>query len=605
MTNNKIAEQISDIGDMLEILDREEDQFRIIAYHTAARKIEMLSYELEDLYKSEGIKGFKKVGSIGETISKYIEELIKTGKIKYREHLIHQVPKAIIEFTKIPGIGPKTALKLFESYKIDTIKELKVKLKSDKSEKFFKEKSKQNVLEGIDLLSHLTGRMLLSFAEPIAQEAVDFVKKNDEIISADFVGSLRRMKETVGDIDIVASLKLKNQNSNVKIIESFIQAPFVDKVISHGDTKATIVHKKGVQIDLEIVPEEEYGSLLQHFTGSKEHNVKLRTWAQEHKFSISEHGIKRFNNKSQDTRNPSSILGASKIQTNSEFQIIKCSNEEKVYKTLGMDYIPPELREDRGEIEAALNHKLPKLVELKDIKGDFHIHSTWSEGEESVETMAKECLKLGYTHMAVTDHTAGLGITHGLKEKDFEKYINEIKKINDKFQNSNVKFKILSGAETNIMANGNIDISDQYLAKLDFVIASIHSGFRQAEEQITNRILKTIQNPNVDVIGHPSGRLLERRHALNIDWQKVFKAAAENNVEMEINAQPDRLDLNDSLILMAKDYGVKFIISTDSHHIEHLQNMRYGVAMARRGWLEKKDVLNTYSIRDFEDSLSK
>jgi len=586
MTNKEIAKQISDIGDMLEILGNRKDQFRIIAYHNAARKIEMLSFELEDVYKEKGADGLKGISSIGESISKSIEELIKTGEISYHEHLIKQVPKAIVEFTKIPGIGPKTALKIFESYKVDTIKKLKEKVKTDQTEKYFKKKSKQNILEGIELLSHFTGRMLLSFAEPIALEIIELLKKDNAVISCDAVGSLRRMQETVGDIDIVAS-----SNNPTQTIQQFIQAPFIEHIISHGDTKATVIHKRGPQIDLEILPSEEYGSLLQHFTGSKEHNVKLRTWAQAHGFSISEHGIKPLRGKSQETRNNNQI---------DDRKIIKCETEEKVYKTLGMDYIPPELREDRGEIDLALKHQLPKLVEIKDIKGDFHLHSIHSDGETSIEDMATACKKLGYTHIAITDHTFGLGVTHGLRETDIDNYINETKRVSKK-----VGIKVLAGAETNIMANGEIDMPDKYLEKLDFVIASIHSGFRQDRVKITERLIKSIQNPNVDIIGHPSGRLLERRHELSIDWEKVFKQAAVNKVAMEIDAQPDRLDLDDNLILLAKKFGVKFIISTDSHHIEHLQNMRYGVAMARRGWLEKKDILNTLSLSEFLVYLNK
>lgn len=579
MTNLEIAKQLSDIGDMLEILDNPKDTFRIIAYHNAARKVEMMSEELEDVYGKKGVKGLRGVSGIGESIANSIEKLLTKGKISYREELIKKVPRAIVEFTKIPGVGPKTALKLFKDYYVDSIKALKRVIMNDKSEKFFPAKTKDNILVGIRDLSQLTGRMLLSFAEPIAREVVETLRNYPEVEKADMVGSLRRMKETVGDIDIVACAKLKNLKvKNNVIIGKFIKEPFVEEVILHGNTKATVIHKKGTQIDLEILPTDQYGSLLQHFTGSKDHNIHLRTWAEKHGFSLSEHGIK--------------VLSKSK-----RLELIKCDTEGKVYKTLGMQTPIPEMREDRGEIELALKHQLPKdIIELKNIKADLHLHSTWSEGEKTISEMAEACQKLGYNYCAITDHTAGLGITHGLKEKDIPRYMREIKNQNQKIKN----FKILSGAEVNIMADGKLDIPDAGLEKLDLVIASIHSGFRQSKEKITARLLKAINNPHVDIIGHPSGRLIERRQPLEIDWDQVFQTAAKTGTIMEINAQPDRLDLNDDLIILAKKYGVKFVISTDSHHLAHLENMRYGVATAHRGWLEQKDVLNTLSLDKFQ-----
>lgn len=584
MTNLEIAKQLSDIGDMLEILGDPKSQFRIIAYHNAARRVEMLNDDLADIYQNKGVKGLREISGIGESIANSIEELLTKGEISYHEELIQKVPRAIVEFTKIPGVGAKIALKLFNDYHVDTIKDLKKAIMADKSEKYFRVKSKNNILTGISELSSLTGRMLLSFAEPIASDIVKTLRAYSEVKQADAVGSLRRMKETVGDIDIVASLKASShQLSSTSVINKFISESFVQKVISHGDTKATIIHKRGVQVDLEILPSEEYGSLLQHFTGSKDHNIYLRTWAEEHGFSISEHGIKVL-----DKGN----------------KLIKCDTEEKVYKTLGMQTPIPEMREDRGEIELALEHRLPKnIINLKDIKADLHLHTTWSEGETGIMEMAKACQKQGYEYCAITDHTAGLGITHGLKESDIDKYIQEIKTYN--LRPTTRGFKILSGAETNIMANGKLDLPDESLKKLDLVIASIHSGFKEEKEQITSRILAAINNPNVDIIGHPSGRIIERRSALNVDWEKVFQAAGDTGTIMEINASPDRLDLTDDLVLMARKFNVKFVISTDAHSIDTLTNMRYGVAVARRGWLNQDEVMNTLPLRHFLKNISK
>jgi DNA polymerase (family 10) len=587
-TNKNISIIIEEIGEMLEIIGNPKDQFRIIAYQNAARKIEMMGREITDIYSEDGIKGINKIPGIGESISEKIEEIIKTGKCKYYDDLMKKVPAPILSFTKIPGVGPHIAKDLYNSYHVKTINELKSSLSKDTSEKFFKAKTRENILKGIEALKNQSGRMLLSFAEPIAEEAISFLKSLKEVKQANSVGSLRRMKETIGDIDIVVSSS-KPQST----INSFIESTFVERIISEGDTKTTIVHKKGPNVDLEVLPQDEYGSLLQHFTGSKEHNIALRTWAEKHGISLSEHGIKIQKSKFKSQKD------------NSKLKIIKCENEEKFYNALGMDWIPPELRENNGEIEAAFKHKIPKLVELDDIKADLHIHSTWSEGEMTVFEIAKYVQELGYEYIAITDHTAGLGITHGLKENDIKKYIDEINKIDLKFKIKNLKFSILSGVETNILANGNLDISDQTLSKLDVVIASIHSGFRESEEKITERLLKTIQNPNVDVIGHPSGRLLGSRPSLNINWKKIFLAAKKYNVAMEINSHPQRLDLNDELCRIAKDMGVKMIINTDSHHLEHFQNMRYGVAVARRGWLTKNDVLNTLSLEEFKNRLKK
>lgn len=591
MTNSEIAKQINDIGDMLEILANPQDSFRIVAYHNAARKIDMTSQELEDIYEKKGLNGLKEIRGIGESIAEKIEELIKTKKIFYREELITKVPRAVLEFTKIPGVGPRIALQLFKSYRVDTVAKLKAALEKDQSGKHFKEKTRQNILEGIKLLSHLTGRMPISFAEPIAREIVETLEGYPEVIKVDPVGSLRRMKETIGDIDIVAASK-----SPQATINKFIHETFVDHIISHGETKASIYHKRGPEIDLEILPQDQYGSLLQHFTGSKDHNIALRTWAEKHEFSISEHGVKKIQSPCLAGRQ-----AKSKIQTNSKVQIIKCETEQKVYQTLGMQTPIPEIRENRGEIELALKHKLPKnIIDLKDIKADLHLHTRWSEGEFSVEEIALACKKMGYQYLAITDHSAGLGVTHGLKEKDIPRYISEIKKVSRK-----LKIPILAGLEANIMADGSIDISDKILAKLDFVIGSIHSSFRQEKNHITERLLKAINNPNIDLIGHPSGRLIERRHALNIDWDLVFQTAKKTNTIMEINAQPDRLDLNDSLIILAKEYGVRFVISTDSHYLDQLTHMRYGVAQARRGWATKADILNSFNYHTFLAKLKK
>jgi len=583
MTNKEISQQLSQIGIMLEILqdsslglaERVQDRFKITAYEKAARAIENYSISVEDIYQKKDIKG------IGESIAEKIEEFIKTGKIAYYEELRKKIPKPIINFMKIPGVGSKIAKKLFKSYKVKTIKDLKKAIKLDKTTKYFQEKTKQNILRDISMYEKIGSRILLSFAEPIAKNIIEIIKKYPEVKTADYVGSLRRMKETVGDIDIIASLKLKTQNSKLKTIERFIREDFVDKVVNKGDTKATIITKENVQIDLEILPQEDYGSLLQHFTGSKDHNIALRTYAQENGFSISEHGIKKTKNLKLKTQN-----------NNSKIKTIKCPKEEDVYKTLGMEYIEPELRENQGEIKASIEHQLPKLVKLHDIKGDLQMHSTYSDGSNTIEEMAKKCKSLGYEYLAITDHPSTLGVTNGLKEKDIDNYINEIRKVSKK-----IGIKIFAGIEANIKPNGDIDLPNEILKKFDIVLGAIHSSFRQDKHSATRRLIRAIQNPYIRIIAHPSARLINKRLPIELDWEEIFKECVKQGVAMEINSHPIRLDLRDVLIRKAINIGVKLIINTDSHQVLHLDNMRYGVAQARRGWAEKKDIINTKNLR--------
>lgn len=583
MLNNEIAKIIGDIGNMLEILN--DNPYKIAAYQRASRTIEMDTRSFEDLYRQKGEAGLKEIRGIGESISSKIAEIIKTGKCKYYQELLKKVPAPIIKFSEIPGVGPKTAKKLYDIFKVDKIKELESILKTDKHSDLIQTKTRENILQGIKILAHQSGRMLISFAEPIAQEIIRELKTYKEISQADAVGSLRRMKETVGDIDIVAALKPTTNNPQLstskKIIDKFIQSTFVERVIAEGDTKTTIIHKSGPQIDLEILPQNQYGSLLQHFTGSKDHNITLRSWAEKHGFSISEHGIKITQNAKRKTQNNSL-----------KFKTKKCKTEKEVYKTLGMDYIEPELRENRGEIEAAQKQQLPNLVELSDIKGDLQMHSTYSDGTATIREMALACKNFNYQYIAITDHSKGLGITHGIGNLEIKRIRSEI----DRLKKENLGIKILFGVETNIKPDGKIDLDNSLLKEFEIILASIHSSFRQSKEITTERLIKAIQNPFVNIIAHPTGRIIDRRPEIDADWQKVFRVAAKNRVALEINSFSDRLDLNDSMIIEAKKYGCKFVINTDSHRPDHLVQMRYGVAQARRGWLEKKDILNTLSL---------
>jgi len=567
MTNKEIAHNLAQIGKILELKDPQKNRFRYLAYERAAQTVGNLTEELKYVYDRGGLKALGEIEGVGESIAASIEEMLKTGKLQYLEQLKRENPANEVEFLSIPGVGPKMAVKIAQELKPKNIKELKKILEKDRSETVFKEKTKQNILQGIEIMGKLTGRLLITEALPIAEEVVSFVKNIKGIGKCDYVGSLRRFKETVGDIDIVAT----STNSKA-VIEEFIKAPFIDHIMTQGETKSTIIHWQGVQVDLEIVPEAEYGSLLQHFTGSKEHNVALRTFAQTQAKSVSEHGIKYKN----------------KLHT--------FTTEKQVYEFLGMDFIPTELREDRGEIQAALAHKLPRLVELTDIKGDLHVHSTWSDGFMKIEEIAQNAQKLGYEYIVVSDHTVGLGIAGGLDEKDLEKRQEEIDSVQKKYPN----LKILSSVEVNIKANGDLDIKDEMLEKLDIVTASVHTSFRQDKETMTKRILGAINHPHVDIIGHPSGRIIGERESYKVDWSQIFESCAKTGTALEISSFPNRLDLADYLVQEANIYGCKFAINTDSHHENHLDLMRFGVAVARRGWCEKSDIINTKNLHELE-----
>lgn len=569
-TNSEVAEILKEMGDILEM--RGENPFRIRAFQNASRSVEFLAEDINEIYQKQGLDGLNEIQGVGEGIAKRIERLLKTGKLDEYEKLKGKVPEGELELTKVPGIGPKLAQKLYHKLKTKDIDDLEKKLKKLKNDELsdihLKRKSINKILKGIEVLRKVGGRKVLPFAEPIAREIVEKLKSQPEVGRADAVGSLRRWKETVGDIDIIAASKKPKETINY-----FINLPFWSEILAQGDTKATVVHQEGIQVDLEILPREKYGSLLQHFTGSKEHNVALRTWAERNGFSISEHGIKL-------------LKQGGKLKT--------CETEEEVYKTLGMDYIVPELRENQGEVEAALKHQLPKLIELKDIKGDLQMHTNWTDGHQSILEMAKSSKRMGYEYIAITDHSRGLGIARGLDEKKVLKQIEEIKQAQSKVSG----LKILSGTEVNINADGTLDHPDRLLEKLDVVVAAVHSAFEQNKDKMTARVISALRNPHVDILAHPSGRLLGQRDEIQIEWEEIFKEAAKNKVALEIDAFPDRLDLKDVYIIEAKKFGCKFTVDTDSHHTSHLELMRYGVAMARRGWLEKEGVYNTLDLNE-------
>jgi len=566
MRNQEIAKIFYEISEYLEM---DEVAFKPYAYKKAALNLENLEQDVSDIYKKEGLKGLKKIPGIGKYLALKIEEYLKTGKIKYFQKLKKKSPVDVSALTAVEGLGPKKIKTLYQKLGIKNVKQLEKAAKAHKVASLFGfgEKTEENILQGIEFLKKSRGRFLLGEILPIARDIYEKLKRLKEVEKIDIVGSLKRMKETIRDIDILAASRRPK-----RVMDFFVSLDGIEKVWSKGITKASVRMKAGFDVDIRVVPKESYGAALQYFTGSKEHNIATRKVAMSKGLKLNEYGL---------------FKGKRKIAG---------KNEKEIYKLLGMDWVPPEIREDHGEIKAALKGKLPKLIELKDIKGDLHCHSNWTDGESSIMEMAKKAIQLDHEYIGISDHTKFLKIANGLNEKDLVKHRKEIDKLNKKFKKQKLKFRILQGAETNILKDGSIDIKDEVLKRLDYVIAGIHSNFKMEKSEMTNRLIKAMKNKYVNIISHPTGRLLKQREEYEIDFDKILKAAKEFGTILEINAHPVRLDLNDLNIRRCKEAGVKMIISTDAHHKEQMRFLRLGVAQARRGWAEKKDIINTQPL---------
>ncbi|XOB46693.1 MAG: DNA polymerase/3'-5' exonuclease PolX [Candidatus Nealsonbacteria bacterium] len=585
MNNLKIAKIFYMIAEYLEM---EEDPFRPQAYKKAAFTLENMEEDVGEIYKREGTKGLKKIPGVGEGIASKIVEYLKVGKVKYYEKLKKKAPVDVEELTAVEGMGPKRIKILYKELGIRNIKDLEKAVKLHKIAPLFGfgEKTERNILEGIEFLKKSKGRFLLGEILPAAKEIYEKLKNLKEVEKITIVGSLRRMKETIGDIDFLITVKgskksaLAKASAN-KIMDFFVSLPDIVKLWGKGPTKSSVRMRQGFDVDIRVIPAESYGAALQYFTGSKEHNIITRKIAIAKGLKLNEYGLFRGS------------------------KMLAGKNEEKIYEILGMQWIPPELREDRGEIEAALKGKLPVLIEKKDIRGDLHCHSNWDGGEHSILEMAKKAMEMHYDYLGISDHTKFLRIENGLNEKQLSQQRKEIDELNSKFKinptgsrrrQQNSKFRILQGAETNILKSGLIDINDTALKKLDYAIAGIHSNFKMTKAKMTERIIRAMKNPNINIISHPTGRLLKRREEYQIDFDKILRAAKEFNVVLEINSFPLRLDLNDQHIRRCKEAGVKMVINTDSHHKNQMRYIELGVAQARRGWAEKKDIINTQSI---------
>jgi len=570
MKNRLVAEIFYQIADLLEI--QGDIPFKLRAYRRAAQMIEGLDEDIENIVRKDKLTSLP---GIGEGLAKKIKEIVETGGLEYFERLKKEVPGSLATLVSIPGVGPKKASVLFKKMGITTIEQLKKACEGGKLRDLegFGEITERNIIRGIKMLEKSSGRVLLSIAYEDGNNYLDYLKKIHEIKDISIAGSLRRMKETIGDIDILAS-----SNKPDKVMAYFVVYPDVKEVLLKGSTKTSVLLDDGIQVDLRIVKPESYGAALQYFTGSKEHNVILRGIAIIKGLKLSEYGVFK-----KDTE---------------EYVVGK--NEKEVYNILDLPYIEPELRENKGEIEAAKTKGLPKLVDYSEVKGDFHVHSNWSDGSDSIEELAAFSKKQGFSFIGIADHSQSLKIAFGLSETNVEKKLKEIIKVNKKLSG----FRVFSATECDIKTDGSLDYSNKILKKFDFVYAAVHSRFKMNMKEMTARILKAMENEYVHILAHPTCRIIGRREPIELDIEKVIDTARDTNTFLEINSFPDRLDLNDINIRLAKEKNITFVIGTDAHSIDHLRYIRFGIATARRGWLEKKDVLNTFSVKEIEKKIN-
>ncbi len=548
-------------------LDMQGEQFKPRAYEKAARSIEALTEEVSDIYRQGGIKALMEIPGVGVSIAEKIEELIKTGKLKYYQDLKKKTPVDVEGLTAIEGIGPKTVKTLYQKLKIRTVTDLEKAVTSGKISKLphFGEKSQEKILKGIEFLKRSKGRMLLGYVLPIAKEIEHNLQQLPDVKHAILGGSSRRMKETVGDLDfLVVSSKPE------KVMNYFTTMSEVLNVISKGDTKSMVHLKIGIDADLRVVPPRSFGAALQYFTGNKDHNIALRRIAIQKNWKLSEYGIFDKHNKQ--------IAG---------------ETEEDVYAKLGLQWMPPEMRENTGEVELAQKHKIPKIIEYKSLKGDLQTQTNWTDGSNSIKEMAEEAKRYGLDYIAITDHTKALAFTGGLDEKKLEKQSKEIDKVNKEVNG----ITVLQGAEVNIAKDGSLDISDAVLKKLDVVGVSVHFNFNIGKDEMTKRIVRAIENPNVDILFHPTGRVINQREPYEVDLRKIFEKAEETGTLLEIDAFPERLDLKDEHVKLAKEFGCKFAIDSDAHNKVQFHYLEFGIGVARRGWLSEKDVVNTLPMK--------
>ncbi len=567
MKNSEASRLFEEMADIMEILG--EDVFRINSYLKVSRVISGLPGDIDEMFASGKLA---ETPGIGKSSLSKIEEFIKTGKIIHHQELLNKIPVTLLELLKVQAMGPKGIKAVYEKLNVKTIDDLKKVIQEGKLAQLhgFGEKKTAAIAKGIDSLTHSSGRIHLHEAFTAANIAMDFLNGLDGIEKIAFAGSLRRYAETVGDVDILVAAK-----DGKRIIDSFVKAYFVRQILSSGDTKGSAIINTEicpVQVDVRVVPKDSFGAALNYFTGSKPHNVHLRDLALKAKLKLNEYGLFRGE------------------------KMIAGKTENEIYEKLGLDYVEPVLREDRGEIDAAIKHKLPKIIRLEDIKGDCHMHTTASDGRCEINEVLEAARGRGYKYICITDHSGSAGIANGLSPDRLFKHIENIRKAAQKFKD----IEVFVGSEVDILADGSMDYSNEIMARLDFVIGSIHSGMTSPREKVTMRTLKAMDNPYVHCIAHPTGRLINEREPMDIDMEAVIKHASQTNTALEINSSPYRLDLKDVHVKMAIDAGVKLMIGTDSHKLYEFAHMSYGVATAGRGWATKDDVINALPLDKFK-----
>jgi len=561
MNNKQLADTFTLVANLLEI--KGEIIYKTLAYRKAADSLMSLGREASEYWKEGKLQ---EIPGVGKAISEKIDELLQTGKLGFLEKLKKEVPPSLAEWLQVPGLGPKKIALIWKTLGITVFADLEAAAKAGQLRGLpgMGEKSEQQIIVGIESLSRRSGRLPLGRAYPLAQQIIGQLKKVKGVVDAQPAGSLRRMRSTVGDLDILVAAK-----DSSAVMEAFVNLFGVNRVLGRGEFKSSIEFNDGVRAQLWVHPPEKFGTALVYATGSKDHNVHLREMALAKGLSLSEHSFLKMKDDSE----------------------IFCKTEQEVYKILGLPWIPPEMREDRGEIQAAKANRLPKLIQLKNIKADLQTHSTWSDGKLSMLEMARAAAKRGMKVIAFTDHSVSLGVTGGLSMDDHKKQAAEIKKIQKQLGDS---ILVLHATEVEIRADGALDYPDEFLATLDLVVASMHTGLRQPREKVMQRTLNAIRNPHVDIIGHPTGRLIPDREGADLDMEALLQAAKESGVAMEINAHPARLDLDDVHARRAKELGIPLSINTDGHSEADLDLLFYGVAIGRRAWLEPKDVINCW-----------
>ena len=548
--------------------------FKPRAYEKAALGVEALDKEVKEIYKEGGRDALKKIPGVGEGIAFHIELLLKKGNFPEYQRLKKKTPVNISELSAVEGVGPKMIKILYQKLKVKNLKDLERVARAGKIRKLehFGQKSEEKILKGIEFLKKSGGRQVLGFILPEIRNLEKTIQAFPEVEKVVVAGSTRRRKETIGDIDILAI-----SNKSESVMDKFVSLPQVQHVYAKGKTKTMVKLKNGLDADLRVVPKESYGAALNYFTGSKDHNVALRELAIKKGWKLNEYGLFKIRSSKSEIR----IAG---------------ETEEKIYKALGLRYIEPELRENTGEIESSKQNNPQKLIGYGDLRGDLQTQTNWTDGEDSIEAMAKAAEDAGLEYIVITDHTKSLAMTGGADEKKLLKQMAEIDKINHKLKIENCKLKILKGAEVNIGKDGLLDIDDKTLAKLDVVGAAVHSHFKLTRAEQTKRVMRAMENPNVDIIFHLTGRIINRREPIEIDIDEIIKAAKRTRTVLEIDAYPDRLDIKDDYIKKCVEAGVKMSIDSDAHSVSHFKFLEIGIAQARRGWATKADIINTYPV---------